>query len=35
MDEEALNASVTLKIYKGRMHTISADELQLANEILQ
>ncbi|MDN3549237.1 alpha/beta hydrolase [Mucilaginibacter aquaedulcis] len=31
---EGLNASVTLKIYKGRMHTISADELQLANGIL-
>ena len=32
---DALNANVTLKIYKGRMHTISADELQLANGILQ
>ena|ERR1700754_1997498 len=31
---EGLNANVTLKIYKGRMHTISADELQLANGIL-
>jgi len=32
---DALHASVTLKIYKGRMHTISADELQLANGILK
>ncbi|MEN0053328.1 MAG: dienelactone hydrolase family protein [Mucilaginibacter sp.] len=31
---DALNASVTLKIYKGRIHTISADELQLANGVL-
>jgi phospholipase/carboxylesterase len=32
---DALHANVTLKIYEGRMHTISADELQLANGILQ
>lgn len=30
-----LNASVTLKVYKGRPHTITAEELALANEILK
>jgi phospholipase/carboxylesterase len=32
---EELNADVTLKIYKGRQHTISHEELVLANEILK
>jgi len=30
-----LNAGVTLKIYKGRQHTISHEEIVLANEILK
>ncbi|MDB5148066.1 MAG: phospholipase [Mucilaginibacter sp.] len=30
-----LNADVTLKIYKGRQHTISGEELALANTILK
>lgn len=30
-----LNADVTLKIYKGRQHTISHEEIVLANEILK
>jgi phospholipase/carboxylesterase len=30
-----LNADVTLKIYKGRQHTISGEELVLANAILK
>lgn len=30
-----LNANVTLKIYKGRQHTISGEELVLANTILK
>jgi phospholipase/carboxylesterase len=30
-----LNAKVTLKIYKGRQHTISGEELVLANAILK
>jgi phospholipase/carboxylesterase len=29
-----LNANVTLKIYKGRQHTVTAEELALANNIL-
>ncbi|MBB6109049.1 phospholipase/carboxylesterase [Mucilaginibacter lappiensis] len=29
-----LNANVTLKIYKGRQHTVTAEELALANGIL-
>ncbi|MBB6127356.1 alpha/beta hydrolase [Mucilaginibacter lappiensis] len=29
-----LNANVTLKIYKGRQHTVTAEELTLANHIL-
>ncbi|SDP51443.1 phospholipase/carboxylesterase [Mucilaginibacter sp. OK268] len=29
-----LNANVTLKIYKGRQHTVTAEELALANSIL-
>ncbi|QEM11497.1 alpha/beta hydrolase [Mucilaginibacter rubeus] len=32
---KTLNADVTLKIYKGRQHTISHEELVLANEILK
>ena len=32
---EALNAKVTLRVFKGRQHTISAEELALANEILK
>jgi len=32
---KALNADVTLKIYKGRQHTISHEEIVLANEILK
>lgn len=29
---KALNANVTLKVYKGKQHSISLDELKLANE---
>lgn len=32
---KGLNADVTLKIYKGRQHTISHEEIVLANEILK
>jgi len=32
---KTLNADVTLKIYKGRQHTISHEEIVLANEILK
>lgn len=32
---EGLNAQVTLRIFKGRPHTISGEELALANEILK
>jgi phospholipase/carboxylesterase len=32
---EGLNAKVTLKVFKGRQHTISAEELALANELLK
>lgn len=31
---QGLNASVTLKVYKGRQHTISMPELVLANELI-
>jgi phospholipase/carboxylesterase len=29
-----MNASVTLKVYKGRQHTISYDEIALANQLV-
>ncbi|SDF40062.1 phospholipase/carboxylesterase [Mucilaginibacter pineti] len=32
---EGLNAQVTLRIFKGRQHTISGEELALANELLK
>jgi phospholipase/carboxylesterase len=31
---QALNGNVTVKVYKGRMHTINSEELELANRIL-
>ena len=31
---EELNAAVTLKIYPGRMHTIQAQEIELANQLV-
>ncbi|MCO5935261.1 dienelactone hydrolase family protein [Mucilaginibacter sp. RB4R14] len=31
---KGMNANVTLKIYKGRQHTISFDEIALANQLI-
>jgi phospholipase/carboxylesterase len=31
---EEMNAKVTLKVYKGRPHTIQPEELQLANQMV-
>lgn len=31
---KSMNANVTLKIYKGRQHTISFDEIALANQLV-
>lgn len=31
---EKLNANVTLKVYKGRPHTIQPEEIQMANELI-
>ena len=32
---QSLNGNVTVKVYKGRMHTISNEELELANKLLR
>ena len=31
---EALNAELSLRVYKDRTHTISMDEIQLANKLI-